>query len=259
MSPPLRRLFPGLAALLPFLLAAGGAPAAATDHVYRLSRESKVLRGPAAEVFAEEKESGTLYVSGSKVRFDQGEKVSWILDAGRSELILVRHEQRLFHLLPVPFELEDFARTPEEKKLLENRKETAMSGIEVKPYEGKERLGAYETTRFDITGHTPDGENRISYELWLSPAMPGDEGLYRAILREFGGADLMLRPLARKMAELPGFPVLRRSAITFAQGRVLDERKLVSVEEKPLAPAIFAAPAGYRQEPFDLMEWLTPK
>jgi hypothetical protein len=243
---------------LSLLLAAGSAPAAAADHVYRLSRESKVLRGPAGEVFTEEKENGTLYVSGSKVRFDQGEKVSWILDAGRSELVLVRHEQRLFHVLPVPFELEDFARTPEEKKLLENRKATAMSGIEVKPHEGKERLGAYEATRFDLKGQTPDGENRISYELWLSPDLPG-EGLYRAILREFGGADLMLRPLARKMAELPGFPVLRRSEIAFAKGRVLDERKLVAVEEKPLPAATFAAPAGYRQEPFDLMEWLTPK
>ncbi len=57
--------------------------------------------------------------------------------------------------------------------------------------------------------------------------MPGDEGLYRAILREFGGADLVLRPLARKMAELPGFPVLRRSEVSFAKGRALDERKLL--------------------------------
>lgn len=252
---------PRLALLLPFFLAAGLLPAAAeaTGHVYHLSREARVLRGPAGDVFAEEKEEGRLYVSGSKVRFDHGEKVSWILDASRSELLLVRHDLRLFHVLPVPFELEDFARTPEEKELLESRKAVAMSGIEVKEHPGKEKMGAYEASRFEVSGHSPDGSNRVSYELWLSPAMPGDEGLYRALLREFGGADLMLRPLARRMAELPGFPVLRRSVLSFPQGHSTDERKLVSVEEKTLAASLFAAPAGYRQQAFDLKEWLTPK
>lgn len=255
MSPPLR-----LAVLLPLLLGAGLAPPpAAAGHVYHLSRDTKVLRGTPGEVFAEDKEQGALYVAGSKVRFDQGEKVSWILDAGRGELLLVRHDQRRYHVLPVPFELEDFARTPEEQQLLEGRKAAAVAGIEVKPMPGTEKVGEYEASRFELSGRSGDGTNRVAYELWLSPAMPGDEGLYRALLREFGGADLMLRPLARKMAELPGFPVLRRSQITFPQGRALDERKLVSIEEKKLDDAIFAAPAGYRLEPFDLVDWLTPK
>ncbi len=252
---------PRVVLALTWLLTAGSlaAPAAATDRVYQISRESRVLRGPGGDVFAEEKEGGKLYVSGSKVRFDHGEKVSWILDASRSELLLVRHDLRLFHVLPVPFELEDYARTPEEKVLLEGRKAVAMSGIEVKAHPGKEKVGDYEASRFEVSGHSPDGSNRVAYDLWLSPAMPGDEGLYRALLREFGGADLMLRPVARKMAELPGFPVLRRSVLTFAQGRSVDERKLVTVEEKSLPASVFAAPAGYRQQPFDLEDWLTPK
>lgn len=259
MSPLFDRSRPGLAALVPLLLAAGLAAPAGADHVYHLTRESKMLRGPGSEVFAEDNENGRIYVSDTKVRFDQGEKVSWILDASRSELLLVRHDLRLFHVLPVPFELEDFARTAEAKQLLEGRKASALSGIEVKLHPGKERVGDYEASRVELSGLSADGTNRVSYELWLSPAMPGDEGLYRAILREFGGADLMLRPMARKMAELPGFPVLRRSQIILPQGRAVDERKLVSVEEKSLEPAVFLAPAGYRQQPFDLEEWLTPK
>lgn len=261
MSSPPRAPGPVLAVLGPLMILAGLLPAlpAAAGHVYHLSRETQLLRGPASEVAHQESDGGVLSIAGSKVRFDQGQQVSWILDAARSELILVRHDRRLYHVLPVPLELEDFARTPEEKALLEERKKSSMVGIEVVPRGEQRRIGDYEASRVDVGGRSPDGTSSVRYELWQSAAMPGDEGLYRAILREFGSADLVLRPLVRKLAEVPGFPVLRRSVLVFPDGRSTDERKLVSIEEKDLPDSLFAPPAGYRNQPFDLMDWLTPR
>jgi hypothetical protein len=241
---------------LPIALAAQ--PAAA-DHVFRLARDAKMVRLPAGEVVTDLQEVGVLYIGAAKVRFDQGEQVSWILDTARSELILVRHDLRRFHVLPVPFDLEDFAATPEAKAIVEDRKAQALVGIEVAPRGEKRRIGDFEATRTDLAGRSPDGANRYEYELWLSPEMPREAALYGALLREFGSADLLLRPLARKMADLQGFPVLRRSVAYFPEGRLIDERKLVAVEEKTLPASIFEPPADYQRQPFELIDWLTPK
>lgn len=234
-------------------------PALAKNHVYSFLREAKLLRGPANEVVQATSENGTLYVAQSQVRFDQGDQVSWILDAAKSELTLVRHDLRTYSVMQVPFELEGFARTAAEKSLLNEGLAQSIQSIEVRPGQETKQISGFPAKRVDVVGVSPDGLNRVEYELWLSPAFAEEEGLYRAILREFGGADLILRPLARKMAEMPGFPVLRRSVAHFPEGRLIDERRLVAVEEKDLSPQLFAPPAGYRQLPFDLTDWLTPK
>lgn len=231
----------------------------AKGHVYSFSREAKMLRGPADELVQATTEQGKLYVAQSQVRFDQGEQVSWILDAGASKLTLVRHDLRTYSILPVPLELESFAKTAAEKSMLQEYQSQAIVSIEVEPAGEIQRIAGFEAKKTDVVGRSPDGKSRVAYELWLSPALPEGEGLYRAILREFGSADLILRPLARKMAELPGFPVLRRSEVHFPDGRLIDERRLLAVEEKDLSPQVFAPPTGYRQVPFDLTDWLTPK
>lgn len=250
------RLPVSLAAALVLMLPA--LPAAA-GKVYRIERDAKLIRGPGNEVTHEERDLGILYVGASQVRFDQGDKVSWILDAGRGQLILVRHDFRRYHVMSVPFELEDYAKTPHLQAIVADRKGQALVGIETSPRPEKRRIGEYETTRVDLGGHSPDGANRYEYELWMSSAMGGDAALYAALLREFGSADLLLRPIARRLAEVPGFPVLRRSVAYFPEGRLIDERKLVTVEEKDLPASTFEPPAGYRLEPFDLEDWLTPK
>lgn len=262
MSPPKRPL--ALLLAVSFVLGFAAtlisvSPANAMDYVYHLERQAKMLRNPNDEVIQDVQEQGVLYVAGSKVRFDQGDQVSWILDAGRSELLLVRHDLRRYHVLPIPFELEAFATTAELKTTLEELKSEALVGIEVERKPGTEQIGDFETSRVDVGGHSPDGKSRVEYQLWLSPSVPGETGLYSALLREFGSADLTLRPLARKMAELPGFPVLRRSVAFFPEGRLVDERRLVSVETKELPDSLFAPPAEYRRESFDLRDWLTPK
>ena len=234
-------------------------PALAKGHVYSFSREAKMLRGPADELVQSTTEQGKLYIAQSQVRFDQGEQVSWILNAATSELTLVRHDLRTYSVMAVPFELETFAKTAAEKSLLKEYQGQEVGSIEVKPGKETKRIGGYEAKRVDVVGLSPDGRSRVEYELWLSPALGEGEGLYRAILREFGSADLIMRPLARKMAELPGFPVLRRSVAHFPDGRLIDERRLLAVEEKDLVPQVFAPPTVYRQVPFDLTDWLTPK
>lgn len=252
-----RALAPSLAVLA--LLAA--APAAA-DHVLEIDRSIELLRGDDEHAAPDEHtvERGVLYMDTARVRFDQGTAVSWILDTAASKLYLVRHDLRVYYVFDVPVVIERYATTELERTMLDQRSGEATTEIEVTETGEKRQIDGYPARRVTVLAQSAAGGARFEYELWLSDEVPGGGDLYRAILREFGAVDVVLRPLARRLAELPGFPVLRRSVTTFETGlRSVDERRLVSVEERPLPASIYEPPASYLEQPFSVTEWLTPR
>lgn len=231
---------------------------AAADVVLEITRSTELWRPGDTEAPADRtQEHGVLYLNATQVRFDQGTEVSWILDTEAAELVLVRHDLHVYHVFATPLVLESYASGPE-LALLEERSAQAATKVEVVETGATRQVEGYRARQVTVRGRPPTDGASFEYELWLSDEVPGDHELYRAIVREFGAADVVMRPLARRLAELSGFPVLRRSVTTFGDGlRSIDERRLTSVAERSLSASTYEPPASYLEQPFSISEWLT--
>lgn len=234
------------------------APPAAADHVLEIRRHTELYAAgdPDTPVNSAD-QRGVLTVGKTRVRYDQAGEVSWILDTETKKLTLVRHEPRIYHVFDIPLELERYA-TESEGPRLASWAALASAAITVTETDEHHQVDGWDARRVEVVGEPSEKGPRVEYELWLSDQVPGGDALYRALVREFGAADLSMRPMARRLSELAGFPVVRRSVTSFPSGlRSVDERRLVSVDERPMPASFYEPPAGYREEPFSVSEWLT--
>jgi hypothetical protein len=55
---------------------------------------------------------------------------------------------------------------------------------------------------------------------------------------------------AKKMGEIPGFPVLTESQMTTPQGEIKTSQELESVDKKPAPAGTYGVPSGYERTAF---------
>lgn len=225
------------------------------DDVVRIERLSETWSS-GGELVLEGTEEGILYLGDDMARFDQGTKTSWILQRDRGRLLLLDHDQATFQDLRLPVRLEEYfdGEDLESFRALERRVAPRIeTAIEPEPKE----IDGWTAHRVTLEGTPAESETRYEYELWVTRDLPIDEKLHGALLRSFGALHLAHRDIAREIAALDGFPVVRRSLVTRAGGaRDVDVRRVIEVTDRDVDPALYRPPEEYRRVPFDPSAWV---
>lgn len=245
---------PPLLVLVAVALMVPTAGPARGEDVLEIHRHTEWRASDGTLVLSDDAE-GRLYLGEGRARFDQGEGASWILLQEEGKLVLLNHPQKTFQEFALPVRLEDYA-SPEEQEKLRKVAPSLVPEMELSRTGETREIEGWQARKWVLEGKPPEGTTTYTYELWLAD-LPIDEELCAELLRSFGAAHFVQRGIASRMAELPGFPVLRRSVVGYAHGRRdLDTRRLVSLTAESVPPGFYTPPEGYRRLPFVLADWM---
>lgn len=250
VPPTLRR---AVLRLVPVLLTFAAASVAA-DDVLEIRRVVEQYDANDHLVQAGE-ETGVLYVESGRARYDQGAQVSWILLQDEGRLILLSHDSATYQELSLPVRLEDYL--PEAQHAQVVAMEDAMAPQMTLHRTDEERtIGSWRARKTEISGSPSANEDEYEYELWMAQGVLVDAGIFGELTRSFGALNIVLRKTAGMLADLDGFPVLRRSVTRSPGSYLVDSRTLVSAERRDVPDSIYRPPANYTWVPFQVGDWI---
>lgn len=166
----------------------------------------------------------TMWIKGDKVRTDNGDTTSVIMDTGTGDMTTLMHEQKM--------------------KMTVNTKELAA---QTKPTPGADK--PVNGTKVTATGKTEtvDGHaceiylsenNGMVVKMWMAKDYPGGDKL-REQLKVM---EKLAAPDAPKPAEIPGIALKTE----YEQQGLKFVTKLISLDDKPVDDAKFTIPADYK-------------
>lgn len=184
------------------------------------------------------KEQITLYISGKKVRFDQGQRMSSIILMDRKVTYSVDHGMRKYAVLPhdrVP--LGDAA-----GKKGATTGDGALDSLKIEATGKSEKISGFKCNQVFVT--EKDGSRS---ELWIAP----DALDLKVFLAEFNrfqefGLAQTLKEL-EKRPELRGIPL---RVIEYNQAAMARRATINRLETKPIPESVFEIPAGYAEVKF---------
>lgn len=199
-------------------------------------------------------ETGRIYLAADRARYDQGDGHSWILLEDERRLLLLRHDEATYQELRLPVRLEDHL-NEEQREAVAEMERRAAPAVTVTATAEEREIDGRRARKTLLAGAAAEGVAIYDHEVWLAD-LPVDTRLYGELTRSFGALHLIFRGTAERLAQLDGFPVLRRSVVTKSASYEVDTRTLESIETREVPDAVFAPPAGYSEVPFAVEEWL---
>lgn len=184
----------------------------------------------------------TTKVKGDKTRVDAMPGMSMIINGGTGDILNIMHSQRSYMKIPA-----DAAKLAV-SKMVSPKGDSADAKPKLVATGKKETINTYPSEEYtsEVAGR--------KVTVWLTTALPN----YQTALKQMTAA-MGQGPLAATMQsfsfysnDLPGFPI--RTVSEIAPGQTITATT-VSLDEKPIADADFAVPAGYKEVS---MPMLTP-
>lgn len=234
------------------LVAATPLPA---DQVVHIERHSEMWSS-GGDLVLEGTEEGTLYLGNERARFDQGPKTSWIFQGDQNKLLLLDHDRGTVQEIRLPVRLEDYFEG-EDLKNFEVIERRVAPEVETVTEPERKEIGDWSARRVTLRGTPPESETLYEYELWITLDLPINQDLHGELLQSFGALHLPHRDIARQIAGLDGFPIVRRSVVRHKGGsKDVDVRRVTAVTRDEVPADTYEAPGDYRQIPFDPTAWV---
>lgn len=210
--------------LLPLLLLVLAVPAAA-DTVLTIKSSIEGLRdspqpGPVQ-----------VWISGDKLRRDEGGDTSYILRIDRGKLYILNHPDRTYSELALG-DLQKIAAPA-----------AAQLAVQVTATSETKKVGSWNARKYKVDISNPAGLH-LDTTIWASK----DVAAYQAYNR-LAASLAALQPgaaeWARKLETIEGFPVLQEADVNMGGSRFRTREELVSVETREAPAGAYDVPAGY--------------
>jgi hypothetical protein len=180
----------------------------------------------------------TIWIAGDRLRRDDGD-TSAILRTDLNKLYLVNHLDKTYNELALPL---DF------KKLSLAGEEALKTVVQVTPTSETKKIRDWNTKKVKVVLSNAAGL-KLDTTLWVSTDIPSYQAFTRMLVSltalQPGGV-----PLAQRMEQIEGIPVLQETDVTVDGGRFKTREELVSAETKDAPAGLYDPPAGYAKEPF---------
>jgi hypothetical protein len=195
----------------------------------------------------------TILLGRHRARIDRGEVESWIFLGDENKLIHVHHDERHFEVFPLPVHLTAYLDAGQRARVAD-RTAKLKPKIGVDTTGEVQQVGAWKAQRVVLRiHHAGEGEREI--DLWLTEDLKLDLTPYRDLVLARSQVYPWHAEWARAEMDLPGFPVLWRMEYRVGTVRLLDSRRLLSLEEIEPGPDSYAPPADYLQVAKPLSDW----
>lgn len=210
--------------LLPLLLLLLACPAAA-DTVLTLQSSIQGLK--------DQPQPGPVkvWISGDKLRRDEGADTSYILRLDRGKLYILNHSEKTYSELAVA-DLLKVASPPE-----------AQLSVKVTATSETKKVGTWNARKYKVDIKNPMGLH-LDTTIWASK----DVASYQAYNR-LASSLAALQPgavdWARKLETIDGFPVLQEADVEMGGSRFKTREELVSAETLEAPAGAYDVPKGY--------------
>lgn len=215
-----RRLLPIL-----FLLLATPATPAIADTVLTLRSSIQGLKG--------QPQPGPVkvWISGDKLRRDEGRETSYILRTDRGKLYILNHPEKTYSELAVA-DLLRIASPPE-----------AQLAVKVTATNDTKKVGTWNARKYKVDIRNPMGLH-LDTTIWASKDVASYQA-YNRLASSLASLQPGAADWARKLETIDGFPVLQEADVEMGGSRFKTREELVSVEMLEAPAGAYDVPAGY--------------
>jgi len=167
------------------------------------------------------------------------------------KLYLVNHEAKTYNVLDLPVNMEELL--PEQMMAQYNQmKEMATMSAEVAPVDETREVGDWSAKRYNVTLTNQMGFT-MEQVIWASPDVAVDPALYNDLTEALAKLQPGGGEWVSALDAIEGFPVLRETTMSIGPDTtVKTHEELLSVEEKDAPEGIFAPPADYEEQEFNV-------
>lgn len=237
------RLLLGL--LLPLTLAAVATAGADTLLTIKSRTEGAPIMGKSPSQSTEVR----IWVSpdDKRIRRDEG-LYSMIMVLDKSKMYIVDHQAKSYNEIDLPVDFKKLMPQGGEQMMEEMRRMQKME-VAVKPSTETKKIGSWNTKRYEVTLTNTAGM-KVDSQMWMSQDVGFDTAAFSKLQAGITSLSSGGSEWAKKMGEIPGFPVLTESRMTTPQGEIKTFQELESVDKKPAPAGTYAVPSGYERTEF---------
>ncbi|HEY8021361.1 MAG TPA: DUF4412 domain-containing protein [Thermoanaerobaculia bacterium] len=231
--------------LLPLLLAAVATAGADTLLTIKSRTEGAPIMGRSPSQSAEVK----IWVSpdDKRIRRDEG-GYSMIMVLDKSKMYIVDHNAKTYNEIDLPVDFKKLMPQGGEQMMEEMQRMQKME-VAVKPSAETKKIGSWNTKRYEVTLTNAAGM-KIASQMWMSQDVGFDTAAFSKLQASMTALSSSGTEWAKKMGEIPGFPVLTESRMTTPQGEIKTFQELQSVDKKPAPAGTYSVPSGYEKTGF---------
>jgi hypothetical protein len=177
-----------------------------------------------------------------RIRRDE-ENYSMILRLDKSKMYILDHQAKTYNEVDLPVDFKKIMPQGGEQMMAEVERLQKMD-ISVKPTTETKKIGNWNTKRYDVTVTSPSGM-KVDSQLWMSKDVGFDTAAFSKMQTSMTALNPGNAAWAKKMAQIPGFPVLTESHVSTPQGEVKSSQQLQAADKKPAPAGTYDVPSGY--------------
>lgn len=205
----------------------------------------------------EKKVTATTWIGTDKARFDDGEKVSAIMDGKAKTLTIVDHGRKTYMVIPLDDKtslmdkaIQERAGSPEEAAKMKQAMKGMMGAMNmqmtVTATGEKKKIDKWDCTRYDVNLSTSMGSSKS--EVWATEQIKIDRDRFHRV-RNFGMAGQPgFEQMQKEEEKIKGVPVLSVSTAKVMNTDVKTIERLVEQAEKSAPAGTYDIPKGYREQ-----------
>jgi hypothetical protein len=209
------------------------------------------------QTIPEKKVTATTWIGADKARFDDGEKMSAIMDGKAKTLTILDHGRKTYTIIPLDDKtslmdkaIEGRASSPEEAAKMKQAMQGMMGAMKmqmtVTPTGEKKKIDKWDCARYDVNVSMSMGNSKS--EVWATEQIKIDRDRFNRV-RNFGMAGQPGFEQMQKEAEkIKGVPVLSVSTAKVMNAEVKTTEKLVEQSEKSAPAGTYDIPQGYKEQ-----------
>jgi hypothetical protein len=238
----MRRTIPSL--LLPLALAF--ATAAGADTLLTMKSHTEL---PAGMGQPSRDSEIKVWVSPDNQRIRRDEAtVSLLLLLDKNKMYMIDNQGKAYSEVDLPIDFKKLMPAGNEEMVAEMNKMAKMD-VTITPTQETRKVGSWNATKYVVHLKNPSGMT-IASDMWMSKQVGIDPTAFAKMQAQMTSLSPGNTEWAKKITQIPGFPVLTESRVATPQGDVKTSQTLVAVDVRPAPAGTYQLPSGYTSAPF---------
>jgi hypothetical protein len=201
----------------------------------------------------DKEDEGTTWLGKNKLRDDKDE-MSFIVNLDQKKLYIVNHGKKNFSALDLPLDM--MAMIPEDARAMMEQMASQMEmSVEITPTEETAEIAGFPARLTKVKVSNPMGM-AMDIDMWMTDKAKIDLSAYKALYEEILSAQPMGAEWIKEIMAIDGFRVKQETRVKMMGTEFVTREELVSIAEKEAPAGTYEPPAGYTEEPFDIMSGL---